>query len=99
MTSAVRKRSVVVAGHRTSISLEEVFWIELKAIAQARGLSLNALVGQVDRGRDGNLSSALRVFVVDDLKNRVASATAPPPSTPTADARASAHPPPSSDEA
>lgn len=76
MPSTVRKRSVVVAGHRTSISLEEAFWSELKTIAQGRGISLNALVGQVDGGRDGNLSSALRVFVVADLKNRLAPASA-----------------------
>lgn len=82
MTSTVRKRSVVVAGHRTSISLEEAFWSELKTIAQTRGMSLNALVGHVDGGRAGNLSSALRVFVVADLKNRLASGAAAPEDAP-----------------
>ena len=65
---AVRKRSVVVAGHRTSVSLEQPFWDELARLAQARGVSLNALIGTIDKGRDGNLSSALRVFVLEAVK-------------------------------
>ena len=65
---AVRKRSVVVAGHKTSVSLEQPFWDELARIAQARGQSLNALIGAIDKGRDGNLSSALRVFVLEAVK-------------------------------
>jgi len=60
-----RKRSVVIAGHRTSLSLEEPFWRDLGAIARRRGQSLNALVAAIDAGRDGNLSSALRLFVRD----------------------------------
>jgi len=59
----VKKRSVVVAGHRTSISLEDEFWADLVAVAGARGVSLNALVKEVDATRAGNLSSALRLFV------------------------------------
>jgi predicted DNA-binding ribbon-helix-helix protein len=62
---AVRKRSVVVAGHKTSVSLEQPFWDELARIARARGVSLNSLIGEIDKGRDGNLSSALRVFVLE----------------------------------
>ena len=62
---AVRKRSVVVAGHKTSVSLEQPFWDELARIARARGVSLNSLIGAIDKGRDGNLSSALRVFVLE----------------------------------
>ena len=65
---AVRKRTVVVAGHRTSVSLEQPFWDELARLAQARGVSLNALIGTIDKGRDGNLSSALRVFVLQAMK-------------------------------
>jgi predicted DNA-binding ribbon-helix-helix protein len=76
MNNAVRKRSVVVAGHRTSISLEEPFWRELKAIAQARGVSLNALVAELDQGRAGNLSSTLRVYVLSDLQRRLIAAGA-----------------------
>ena len=62
---AVRKRSVVVAGHKTSVSLEQPFWDELARIARARGVSINSLIGAIDKGRDGNLSSALRVFVLE----------------------------------
>ena len=62
----VVKRSVVVAGHRTSVSLEEAFWRRLKGIATELGLSVNALAASVDAVRgEANLSSALRVFVLD----------------------------------
>jgi predicted DNA-binding ribbon-helix-helix protein len=63
----VQKRSVVVAGHATSVSLEPEFWDALKAIAASRGQSLGQLIGEVDAGRQGNLSSALRVFVLKTL--------------------------------
>ena len=66
--AAVKKRSVVVAGHKTSVSLEQPFWDELARLARASGVSLNALIGDVDKGRDSNLSSALRVFVLQALK-------------------------------
>ena len=69
----VRKRSVIVAGHKTSVSLEEPFWEELTAIAAARGQSVSQLVGETDRARDGNLSSALRLLVLDDLRRRAES--------------------------
>jgi len=59
-----RKRSVRIHGHRTSISLEEPFWQALKAAAARRGLSVSALVADIDRGRTGSLSSALRVFLL-----------------------------------
>jgi len=62
--AAVKKRSVRVAGHLTSVSLEQAFWDALKTIAQKRGLSLNQLITEIDRGRAGNLSSAIRVFVL-----------------------------------
>ena len=65
MTSSLRKRSVTVAGHATSFSLEEEFWQDLQRIARQRNLSLNALVSSIDAGRAGNLSSALRVFVLE----------------------------------
>jgi predicted DNA-binding ribbon-helix-helix protein len=60
-----KKRSVVIAGHRTSLSLEEPFWRDLAAVARGRGTSMSALVASVDAGRAGNLSSALRLFVRD----------------------------------
>ncbi len=60
----LRKRSVRVAGHPTSVSLEEAFWTALKVIARGRGVSLNQLITEIDRERGGNLSSAIRVFVL-----------------------------------
>jgi predicted DNA-binding ribbon-helix-helix protein len=62
----VIKRSLVIAGHRTSVSLEDAFWRRLRAIADERGLSLNSLAAMIDAARDGaNLSSAIRVFVLE----------------------------------
>ena len=61
----VKKRSILIAGHATSLSLETEFWLALQEIARQRGVSLNRLVASVDAGRAGNLSSALRVFVLD----------------------------------
>ena len=66
--SANKKRSVVVAGHRTSVSLENVFWDHLRAVAKARHISVNELVTEIDRERDGSLSSAIRIFVLLDLR-------------------------------
>jgi len=70
MSNLVRKRSVLIAGHATSVSLEEEFWQELSAISARREMSLNALVAEVDGAREGNLSSALRLLVLRDLKAR-----------------------------
>ena len=64
---AVEKRSVLVAGHRTSVSLEPEFWDALKAIAERRNTSLNRLIAEIDAERSGNLSSAIRVFVLKSL--------------------------------
>ena len=64
---AVEKRSVLVAGHRTSVSLEPEFWEALKRIADERGSSLNRLIADIDAGRNGNLSSAIRVFVLKNV--------------------------------
>lgn len=62
----VVKHSIVIAGHRTSVSLEDAFWRALKDVAAQEGVSLAALVARVDAGRDGaNLSSALRVFALE----------------------------------
>ena len=60
----LRKRSVVIAGHRTSVSLENAFWRELRAIAEARGVGMNRLITEIDRTRNGNLSSAIRVYIL-----------------------------------
>jgi predicted DNA-binding ribbon-helix-helix protein len=63
--TAISKHSLSIAGHRTSISLERAFWEKLRDIAGARGLSLAALIGEIDAGRGAaNLSSAIRVFVL-----------------------------------
>ena len=65
--SEVKKRSVTVAGHRTSLSLEDAFWRELKRLAAADGLTLAELIARIDRERSGNLSSAARVYVLERL--------------------------------
>lgn len=60
------KRSITIAGHRTSISLELEFWDALQKLALQRGKSITAIVAEVDRSRgERNLSSALRVWVLD----------------------------------
>ncbi|MDB5568862.1 MAG: Arylsulfate sulfotransferase [Hyphomicrobiales bacterium] len=62
----MRKHSLVIAGHRTSISLEDAFWIRLRGLAEARGVPLARLVAELDAGRgEANLSSAIRVFVLE----------------------------------
>ena len=67
MARSIGKYSIAIDGHRTSVSLEPEFWRALKDIAAARRQSLGALVSEVDRTREGNLSSALRVFVLKDM--------------------------------
>lgn len=67
----LRKRSVTIAGHRTSISLEDEFWSELVRIAAERKTSLNSLISDIDDGRATNLSSAIRLHVLADLKGTV----------------------------
>lgn len=67
----VVKRSLVIAGHRTSVSLEDAFWLRLRAIAAEKGVSMNALAAEIDAGRgEANLSSAARVFVLERLSAR-----------------------------
>jgi predicted DNA-binding ribbon-helix-helix protein len=66
MSSPVVKRSIVIAGHKTSVSLEDAFWQALKQIATDREMTLSDLVGTIDTERHhGNLSSAIRLFVLD----------------------------------
>ena len=73
MKSPVVKRSIVVAGHKTSVSLEDAFWKGLKEIATGRGITLSEMVGAIDSaGAQGNLSSALRLFVLDHYRSRIA---------------------------
>jgi predicted DNA-binding ribbon-helix-helix protein len=68
MSARIRKHSVLIAGHHTSVSLEDAFWDALTEIAGKRGVSLNALIAHIDGTRTGNLSSALRVFVLRALQ-------------------------------
>tara|TARA_B100000378_G_scaffold119467_1_gene95949 strand:- start:602 stop:820 length:219 start_codon:yes stop_codon:yes gene_type:complete len=69
----IRKRSVSLRGHRTSFSLEDAFFEEIKMIANRRAISLAGLLSEIDDARtpDLNLSSAVRLFVLDDLKARL----------------------------
>jgi predicted DNA-binding ribbon-helix-helix protein len=69
--SPVVKRSVVVGGHKTSVSLEAAFWNGMKEISGARSMTLSDLVGEIDTSRQqGNLSSAIRLFVLDHFRTR-----------------------------
>ncbi|MCH8808493.1 MAG: ribbon-helix-helix domain-containing protein [Proteobacteria bacterium] len=68
MSQTVKKRSVEIAGHRTSLSLEEAFWRALKRIAARDGVSINKLIEQIDRERGGNLSSTVRIYVLERLE-------------------------------
>jgi predicted DNA-binding ribbon-helix-helix protein len=77
MKSLVAKRSIVAAGHKTSVSLEDAFWQGLKEIARGRNITLSELVAAIDsRRRHGNLSSAIRLFVLDFYRNQLADAKA-----------------------
>ena len=70
MKSLVVKRSIVIAGHKTSVSLEDAFWKGLKEIAQGDHVTLSDMVDNIDKlRRQGNLSSALRLFVLDRFRN------------------------------
>jgi predicted DNA-binding ribbon-helix-helix protein len=71
MPHRLRKRSVLVAGHKTSVSLEGAFWDALGDIAAARGVSINRLITEIDAGRSGNLSSAIRIYILERLRERV----------------------------
>jgi len=72
MKSPVIKRSIVIAGHKTSVSLEDAFWRGLKDIAVAQRMTLSELVATIDSGRPhGNLSSAIRLFVLNHYQERI----------------------------
>ena len=71
MSDQLRRRSVTIAGHRTSVSLEDPFWDQLKTIASDRNVSVAQVVSEVDKGRGGNRSSALRVFVLQEVLKRL----------------------------
>lgn len=65
--AVVKKRSVLIAGHGTSVSMEDAFWVELKRMAKERGLSVNQLIAGIDETRTGSLSGSVRVFVLKNL--------------------------------
>jgi predicted DNA-binding ribbon-helix-helix protein len=78
MKSTVIKRSIVIAGHKTSVSLEDAFWQGLKRIAAIRNMTLSDIVAAIDTGRGhGNLSSALRLFVLNHYQERTNSPPGP----------------------
>ena len=78
MKSPVVKRSIVIAGHKTSVSLEDAFWKALKEIASARHITLSDLVSTIDsERRHGNLSSAIRLFVLDHYRTGGAGSAGP----------------------
>ncbi|MCR8549660.1 ribbon-helix-helix domain-containing protein [Salipiger sp. P9] len=72
MTGRPVKHSLSLRGHRTSVSLEEAFWNEFRAIARAEGKALNALAAEIDetRGLEAGLASAIRVYVLKYVKAR-----------------------------
>ena len=73
MSTRPVKHSVTLSGHRTSISLEAEFWTELRAIAREKSMPINALVAEIDadRGMDSGLASAIRVYVLKTLRDRL----------------------------
>ena len=77
MKSLVVKRSIVIAGHKTSVSLEDAFWKGLKDIAIRKEMTLSKVLHDIDLNRrHGNLSSAIRLFVLDTVRNRPAPVSA-----------------------
>lgn len=66
----IRKHSVVLSGHATSLCLEDEFWTVLKEIAKTKGIALRQLLMQIDNTHTGNLSSAIRVFVLKELQDK-----------------------------
>ena len=71
----MRKHTITIAGHMTSISLEDVFWQALQAEAKAQNLSVASLVAQIDENRSTGLSSAIRVYLYNRLANQKNSGT------------------------
>jgi len=73
-----RKRSITIAGHRTSLSLEQAFWDSLAEFARHDGVSINRLLTEIDEARASNLSSAARVYVLERLRREAGPALTPP---------------------
>lgn len=81
MPSTVKKRSVVVEGHRTSVSLEHAFWEAFREIAVKSGKTINQLVSEIDKLRPGNLSSGIRVFILSQARSGFLGPVNPAPAT------------------
>lgn len=73
--AAPKKRSVRISGHETSITLEEPFWDALREIARENKVSVNKLMSDIDKDREGNLSSALRVYILQHFQEKSAQQT------------------------
>jgi predicted DNA-binding ribbon-helix-helix protein len=77
MNSSILKRSIVIAGHKTSVSLEDAFWRGLKKIAHAQHKTISNMVGGIDKSRrQSNLSSAIRLFVLEQMRTPLAGSSA-----------------------
>jgi predicted DNA-binding ribbon-helix-helix protein len=71
MKSSIVKRSIIIGGHKTSVSLEDAFWSDLKVIAHTKQATLGELVERIDETRgQGNLSSAIRLFVLEHFQGK-----------------------------
>ena len=82
MTETILKRSIVLGGRKTSVSLEDAFWLALKQMAAAEGITVTQLISRVDGDRHpANLSSALRVHVIEHFRRRVSDSTSKKPRT------------------
>jgi predicted DNA-binding ribbon-helix-helix protein len=78
MRSSVTKHSIVLSGHKTSVSLEDAFWKALKTIATVREMTLSELVASIDSKREhANLSSAIRLFILDFYRGQLSGQAAP----------------------
>lgn len=67
----IKKRSVRIKGHATSVTLEEPFWDALRVIATRHGCSLNQMIAEIDEGNPENLSSAIRLYILRDLQAQI----------------------------
>jgi len=68
--SNIKKRSIIIDGHATSVSIENEFWLELKKIAKRKHVSLNSLIKEIDHDRKGGLSSAIRLYVLAETTKK-----------------------------
>jgi predicted DNA-binding ribbon-helix-helix protein len=73
MQSPVAKRSVIIDGHKTSVSVEDIFWTSLKEVARERAMTLSKLIGSIDAERvaGANLSSAIRVYLLERFRTQL----------------------------